>query len=194
MKKTKKNFLIDIVAFISFVFLVSTGVVMYYNLPPGSKNNAIWGLSRHDWGDIHFWLAVVFLGILVLHLIMHWRWIVSLVKGKRKEGSGKRVLVGLIAFIALIAIAAAPVFSPVTAKKGHDTEARQNNPEFQVSTDVKGSMTLLEVQVRTGVPVKHIIKELKLPEDTDVYQSLSRLKDQYGFSIDDVKSIVKDFK
>ena len=136
MKKTKKNFLIDAIAFVCFVFLVSTGVVMYVNLPPGSKTNAIWGLDRHQWGEIHFWLAVVFLGILILHLIMHWRWIVSLVKGKRKEGSGRRILYGLIAFFALLIIAAAPIFSPVTHGSGHNTEARQNNPEFKISEDV----------------------------------------------------------
>lgn len=193
MKKSKKNFLIDIVAFVSFVFLVSTGIIMYYNLPAGSKTNSIWGLDRHGWGDIHFWLAVVFLGILVLHLIMHWRWIVSLVKGKKREGSGRRVLLGLIGFIALLAIAAAPIFSPVKTNSGHNTEARQNNPEFKISKDIKGSMTLMDVQVRTGVPAKHIIKKLQLPEDTDVYTKLGQLKNQYDFTMEDVNEVVDDF-
>jgi len=38
------------------------------------------GLGRHDWGDIHFVLALVFIGLILLHLILHWTWIKTCTK------------------------------------------------------------------------------------------------------------------
>ena len=32
-------------------------------------------LGRHGWGDIHNVAGIVFLGIVALHLVLHWRWI-----------------------------------------------------------------------------------------------------------------------
>lgn len=117
MKKVKINFITDIIAFACFVFLLSTGVMMKYQLPPrtGGWLN-IWGLNRHDWGDIHFWLALVFLSVIAFHVVLHWKWIVSLVAGKTASyalgiESRRRMLVGLAALLALLAIALAPIVS-----------------------------------------------------------------------------------
>jgi hypothetical protein len=33
------------------------------------------GWGRHDWGSLHFWVAVVFVGMLVVHLALNWTWI-----------------------------------------------------------------------------------------------------------------------
>ncbi|SMF15072.1 protein of unknown function [Alteromonadaceae bacterium Bs31] len=117
MKKVKINFITDIIAFICFVFLLSTGVIMKYQLPPRSGGWLnIWGLNRHDWGDIHFYLAMVFLSVIAFHLIMHWKWIVSLVAGKTAsyslgEENRRRVLIGVAALLALLALALAPIVS-----------------------------------------------------------------------------------
>lgn len=35
------------------------------------------GLSRHDWLDLHDWTAVALMTILALHLLLNWRWVVS---------------------------------------------------------------------------------------------------------------------
>ncbi|NIQ14683.1 MAG: DUF4405 domain-containing protein, partial [Candidatus Dadabacteria bacterium] len=71
MKKKNLNFIIDILAFVCFVLLTTTGVLMKFILPPGSGHYAtIWGLDRHEWGNIHFWVSVIFFSILILHLIL----------------------------------------------------------------------------------------------------------------------------
>ena len=36
------------------------------------------GWDRHDWGDIHLYLAFALLGLLAVHLILHWSMIVGL--------------------------------------------------------------------------------------------------------------------
>ncbi len=116
IRKPALNFIIDSVSFFAFVLLITTGVLMRYLLPPGSgRISTIWGWNRHDWGDIHFWIAVIFLSILALHLILHWDWVVCRIKGRQCEDSQARfrVLMAVIAIVALLALALSPLLSPV---------------------------------------------------------------------------------
>ena len=92
MNRSSLNFLIDAAAFVVFLFLTTTGILTRYVLPPGSGRWAtLWGLDRHGWGDVHFWLAVALLAILALHLALHWRWVVCMVRGQHSQSSGARV-------------------------------------------------------------------------------------------------------
>lgn len=110
---------IDVLAFICFILLVSTGILMEYLLPPGSgRGMMIWGMDRHAWGDIHFWVAVVFFSILVIHLFLHWQFIVRLIKGRAPERWNLRTALGVVALLALIAIAVAPLLSPIEENPG----------------------------------------------------------------------------
>lgn len=35
----------------------------------------IWGWTRHDWGDLHTWFAYAVLALVMIHLLLHWRWL-----------------------------------------------------------------------------------------------------------------------
>lgn len=90
---TKKllNTLIDIVSFINFSLLIATGLLLKFILPPGNgrlehllkpqgrlshKTIDTWmTLTRHEWGQIHFYISCIFLCLLTTHLILHWPWI-----------------------------------------------------------------------------------------------------------------------
>ena len=49
MKRANLNFLIDTVAFVAFVLLISTGLLVHYVLPAGSGHFSIlWGMDRHE--------------------------------------------------------------------------------------------------------------------------------------------------
>ncbi len=114
MNRPRLNFLIDAVAFGAFVFLTTTGVLSRYVLPPGSGRYAtLWGLDRHGWGNVHFWVAVLLLGTLALHIVLHWRWVVTMVRGQRSEAPGIRVALGVVGLLGLLGIAAAPLLAPV---------------------------------------------------------------------------------
>ncbi|MBM4086468.1 MAG: DUF4405 domain-containing protein [Planctomycetes bacterium] len=79
----------NIIAFVNILALMATGVILRWVLPPGSggghgfrggrgprtepKTFLDWG--RHDWGDAHFWLAVIFTCMIVVHLVLNWPWI-----------------------------------------------------------------------------------------------------------------------
>lgn len=114
MKRPTLNLAVDAAAFATFVLLTSTGVLLRYVLPPGSgRHTTIWGLDRHDWGQIHFWISMAFLAFLAVHLLVHRRWIVSVVRGRPREGSGLRVALGVVGLVAVLAAAAAPFLAEV---------------------------------------------------------------------------------
>lgn len=83
MKRTFLNLLIDLAAAFLFLGMMATGYILHFPLPPGTnKLFTLWGFTRHQWGDIHFWLSLGFLGILSVHILVHWRWIVTVI-GRR---------------------------------------------------------------------------------------------------------------
>ncbi len=118
MKRIQLNFLIDVTAFAGFILLTTTGVLMRYVLPPRSgQRMTIWGLDRHEWGELHFWISVGFFGLLFLHLLLHWRWVLSVVAGRPREGSGFRLALGVLGLLVLIAFAVSPLVTPVEEKE-----------------------------------------------------------------------------
>lgn len=77
MKKALLNLLIDSVAAALLTALVGTAYVLWFALPPGTqRTHILWGLLRHQWGAAHFWIGVVLLAVLAVHVALHWRWLV----------------------------------------------------------------------------------------------------------------------
>jgi hypothetical protein len=97
MSKVWRNFAIDIVLFLQAVALAGTGAIMKWVLPPGSGGRGwrggwgqgpqtVLGMTRHDLGDVHFWIAASLVVALALHLVVHWRWIVCRFRDLRAAG------------------------------------------------------------------------------------------------------------
>jgi hypothetical protein len=194
MKRVNLNFIVDAVAFAGFVLLTTTGVLMRYVLPPGSGHySTIWGLDRHEWGGIHFWVSVVFFSILALHLILHWRWIASVVTRRPHEGSGFRAALGVVGFATVLALAGAPLLAPVERNTGEQGASSLSAHPYEDVT-IRGSMTLRDVEETTGVPAAYLVKALKLPDTLSKEERLGSLKRQYGFEINDVREIVKTYR
>jgi len=193
MKRVSLNFFVDLIAFAGFVVLTTTGVLMRYILPPGSGHySTIWGLDRHEWGGIHFWISVVFFSILAFHLILHWRWIASVVTGRPREGSGFRAGLGIVGLATVLALAGAPLLAPVErGADGNGASPLSAHPYEEFS--IRGSMSLRDIEAATGVPAAYLIKSLKLPDTISVDERVGPLRRQYGFEINDVREIVKRY-
>ena len=195
MKRPNVNFAVDCLGFVAFVLLTATGVLMRYVLPPGSgRSTTIWSLDRHEWGSIHFWIAITFFAVLALHLFLHWRWIVTLMSGRPREGSGARVALGTVGLAACLALAISPFLSPVERAGGERAAPHPHSYQLEGLESIRGSMTLSELEEATGVPARHIGAELGLPPGVDRSQNLGRLRRTYGFSIDDVRRIVQAYQ
>ena len=79
----------NVLAFVAFLCPMATGSVMHWVLTPGSgggfgrgrhlpegdRVQTLLGWGRHDWGSLHYWLAVAFVCAMVLHLVLNWSWI-----------------------------------------------------------------------------------------------------------------------
>jgi tellurite resistance protein TehA-like permease len=87
MDKSKLNFVIDALMFLCIMAMAGLGFLIKYILPPGREVAARYGRNlfltwlgwdRHDWGDIHLYLAFTLLSLLTLHLILHWHLIPGL--------------------------------------------------------------------------------------------------------------------
>ena len=191
----KFNFIIDATAFIGFVFLATTGVLMRYVLPPGSGHySTIWGFDRHQWGGIHFWISIIFFSLLAIHLVLHWRWIVSVVKGRPREGSGLRVSLGIVGLLALVSVCIFPLITPVERNDKSANGGSILSSHKYEDLRIRGSMTLLEVEKATGAPANHIIETLSLPGSVSRKERLGVLKRTYGFEINDVREAIREYK
>ena len=95
--------------------MVATGYVLWFVLPPGTnRTHVLWGLLRHQWGTMHFWISAALLAVLALHVALHWRWLVL--------GLARRV--GLASWaerrprsagLAIVGVAAAPLVAVTLA-------------------------------------------------------------------------------
>jgi hypothetical protein len=192
MNKSAVNFFIDAVAFMAFMLLGATGTIIRFVLPPGTGHfSPLWGMDRHEWGGIHFWIAVVFLTTLAVHLVLHWRWITCTVKGHSHPGAGFRVSLAFVGLLVLLGLAVAPFFSSVVESGESPHKIRSGEPSAKPAEHINGSMTLQEVEQKTGVPAAVILKELGLPPDTPLDERLGRLRKQYEFEMHTVQDIVQ---
>jgi fucose 4-O-acetylase-like acetyltransferase len=76
--KTKTNFWLDIVIFTAFLATAITGLLLWLVIPGGrgSGNLIFLGLTRHTWVDLHNWAGLAMLIGAVVHLILHWKWLI----------------------------------------------------------------------------------------------------------------------
>jgi hypothetical protein len=207
MKRTQLNFAIDTAAFAAFLFLLSTGLLLRYQLPAGSGGmhgvgagrgaadrpiTILWGFTRHDWGAIHYWIAGSLIAILAIHLILHWKWIICVVRGTRPDSSGLRFGVGLAALVALVLIAAAPILAPIERISRGDLQ--RENPALESITlgpiaEIRGSMTLAEVAEAANLSVAQVLEELDLPSDVSPDERIGRLLRRYRLQMNDLRKI-----
>lgn len=93
MTRNRAHLLVNVAAWLVFAALASTGFLMAYRLPPGNCSNCMMGLSRHEWGDLHFYLALAFLSLMVVHLLLNWKWVSvtfsGLFCGRNPDGTGR---------------------------------------------------------------------------------------------------------
>ena len=85
--KRKLNFVIDALMFVLLAAISGLGFLMKYVLIPGKERMVKFGrqvdlyylgLDRHEWGAIHLILGLIMLGLLVLHIVLHWNPVKSL--------------------------------------------------------------------------------------------------------------------
>lgn len=209
MKRTHLNLLIDALSFGAFLFLTSTGVLLRIQLPPGSGGLAgrgsgyaegqqtvvtLWGWSRHDWGTIHYWVASSLMAILAVHLFLHWKWIVCVVRGNSTDRSGLRLGLGALGLVALVLLAVAPWMSPVAEQTRAKLLERANasSPTDSLTEQLRGSMTLSDVADLAQVPVDDLVARLDLPHDASLTERVGPLLRAHNLHLDDLRTAIRE--
>lgn len=97
LNKARVNFFVD--AFIGLAMLVEaiSGFVLWLVLPSGGYRGGrgaayprTFILSRRDWLAVHDWFAVVLVLGILIHVALHWRWIVCMVRNLWEQAFPRR--------------------------------------------------------------------------------------------------------
>lgn len=114
----------NLALYLGFCALAGTGLMLEFRLPPGSRGGhglTVLGMSRHDWGAIHLWIAWGVLAITVAHLALNWAWL--------RKIAGYRRWVPLLGGLALGGLALTmPLFLPVSRSAGTPAHDSQEQP------------------------------------------------------------------
>jgi hypothetical protein len=209
--KPSRNFVVDSLILSIMLAMVGTGLVIRYVLPPGSGGRGVgsglvlWGLDRHDWGGLHFWLAVALVALLVLHVALHWRWVSGFVRrrlvgGARAGRASRRTetifgvgFVGLLVVLTLsfwwLSEASVSRVGPGGERAGRATRSEVGRGHTG-GEEIRGSMTLAEASRAAGIPVEALRETLGLPAGVAGSERLGRLKRRYSFEMEDVREAV----
>ena len=94
-EQTKNNWLVDSVLLISALLVSISGIYFLY-LPVGGYQggrNPYYGIrilfERHTWSDIHIWTGVLMIVVILIHVPLHWNWVVNMTKRMVKDMFGK---------------------------------------------------------------------------------------------------------
>lgn len=71
LTRTTLNLWLDLASLVALLGLILTGGLMYFVLPPGTGHSyVLGGLGRHDFGRLHFYLAVAAVALLAAHALL----------------------------------------------------------------------------------------------------------------------------
>jgi len=91
MKKATLFFNLAVTMFLLSLTMAISGFVLWLAFPSGGGGGGghgrggggeltFWELSKHTWIDVHNWVAVALLVVAIVHIILHWKWIVRMPK------------------------------------------------------------------------------------------------------------------
>lgn len=66
-----------------FLGVAKSGIVLYFFLPEGQRRGG-WqtflGITKHTWSSIHNWCGLLLIALILVHIILHWKWILEMTK------------------------------------------------------------------------------------------------------------------
>ena len=88
------------------LLVTGTGLALAWKLPHGSqgRGTTLLGLSRHEWGDVHLWAGVFLAAAIVVHLVLHWRWIWQVASRRVPWKAWAGIALPMIACLGLLAL------------------------------------------------------------------------------------------
>ena len=97
MNRQKTNYSVDLVLTTLFFIVAFTGLYMHYFIPSGIQRGryvVYMGLTKATWIWIHSKAGILMTILVIIHFILHWKWIVCTTKissGKNSVSLKKRI-------------------------------------------------------------------------------------------------------
>jgi hypothetical protein len=117
MTRPNWNYLVDVVMFSMMGAMIFIGVLMAFFLASGpvvdEGSKYVWGLHRHQWGDIHMILSFIFTGLFLIHILLHWGWIKGATKKLLRSPATLILILLLPVLVILVAWSVSEKDSPV---------------------------------------------------------------------------------
>jgi hypothetical protein len=129
------NFWID-----AFLLLLLTGLggvtailQVAFPAPTLADGWTLWGLTFDQWHDIQFGALCLFAVGILIHVMMHWNWICSviatqIVRARRRPDEGMQTIYGVITLIVLLHLIAAVVIAAMLCVRRPRTEVGHRTP------------------------------------------------------------------
>ena len=96
MNKARLNYVLDAVIGLAFLLSGATGVaflLMGSGGYQGGRNagyaTALLGLSWGTWSDLHTLASLVMIAGIVVHIALHWKWVVGMTKKMMPRRAGR---------------------------------------------------------------------------------------------------------
>jgi len=85
MKRIRLNAIVDLLAFPVLLLSLFAGIIPWKVLPSGgprasreTAHTLFLGLARGEWRDLHVYASLALGGLVLIHLLLHWRWVLCL--------------------------------------------------------------------------------------------------------------------
>jgi hypothetical protein len=128
MSRTIVNLILDLVLMLILLFLVGSACVVRFVFPPGTeaKGWKLWGLNYDAWANFEFITLCVILLAVLLHVMLHWNWVCSVIAvrvlqlkgGGSRPDEGIQTLYGVGALIALFGVIGILLLSATLSIRG----------------------------------------------------------------------------
>jgi hypothetical protein len=225
LDRTDWKYIVATLMFLCTLGIVAIGLLMGFVIPEGplgaGQSKYFLGLHRHQWGDIHLYLSLAFTALVVVHIVLAWRWIKSKAKGlfgkAWKTGVALTVLAAVILPLLfwLTASKNDPAYAEFGTGRGRQAapaaEAAGQPGETAGDVDVHedrtvagrmeadsaevvitGKMTLREVERTVGISAEDILARLGLPAGVSLDETIGRLRRTYGFEMQALRNAVAE--
>jgi preprotein translocase subunit SecY len=123
-QKTQKNWWIDTALFGSAIVAALSGIYFLF-LPKGGfqgGRNPLYNIhilfTRQTWDDLHTWGGIVMILAAIIHLAIHWPWVVSMARRTWNELTGKCGCMNTRGRLNLILIVIVAISFALTAVSG----------------------------------------------------------------------------
>jgi hypothetical protein len=220
MKKSDWQYLVDTLLFLCIVGIAVIGFLMGLFIPKGptapESTKYFLGLHRHQWGNIHFYLSVAFTVLVIIHLILSWKWIKSKARQIFKGRWDTALILTAIASILVLFLfwSLYPKVSgayedygiragertgrqhlskegyPMPEEKDEEKLTKGKMAEDTSGILITGRMTLHDLEDKTGIPARMIADKLGLPSNAPLNETLGRLRKRYLFTMQEVRDVV----